>query len=91
MIELNWNSGSMTREEQLSARVAGSVVDDQHQVIRTLQIELAALQGRWKNDRCEAERTIRDLLDQLTVREMQSSETTVQTPSQQTSLSRDAA
>jgi hypothetical protein len=79
------------REEQLSARVAGSVVDDQHQVIQSLQLELAALQGRWKNDRCEAERTIRDLLDQLTVREMQSSEITVQTPLQQSSLSRDAA
>ena len=37
MIELNWNSGSLTREEELSARVAGSVVDEQHQVITTMQ------------------------------------------------------
>ena len=80
-----------TREAQLSARVDGSVVDEQHQMIETLKHELAALQGRWKNDRCEAERTIRDLLDQLTVREMQSSETTMQAPSPHVSPSRDAA
>ncbi|MEJ7593551.1 MAG: hypothetical protein WKF77_18585 [Planctomycetaceae bacterium] len=80
-----------TREEQLSARVDGSVVDEQHQMIETLKNELATLQGRWKNDRCEAERTIRDLLDQLTVREMQSSETTMLAPSQHAPPSRDAA
>lgn len=70
-----------TREEQLSARVAGSVVDDQQHLIETLQNELATLQGRWKTDRCEAERTIRQLLDQLTVRELQSSETSMLPPS----------
>lgn len=79
------------REEQLSARVAGSVVDDQHQIIETLQSELATLQGRWKNDRCEAERTIRELLDQLTVREMQSSETTMLASSHLSPPGRDAA
>jgi hypothetical protein len=80
-----------TREEQLSARVADSVVEDQQQMIESLKSELSVLQGRWKNDRCEAERTIRDLLDQLTVREMQSSQTTMQTSSQHASPSRDAA
>lgn len=79
-----------TREAQLSARVAGSVVDDQHHMIETLQIELTTLQGRWKTDRCEAERTIRDLLDQLTVREMQSTETTMRA-SHLAQPSRDAA
>lgn len=80
-----------TREEQLSTRVADSVVVDQQQMIESLKSELSVLQGRWKNDRCEAERTIRDLLDQLTVREMQSSQTTMQTSSQHAAPSRDAA
>ena len=80
-----------TREEQLSARVDGSVVDDQQHMIETLKHELGSLQGRWKNDRCEAERTIRDLLDQLTVREMQSSEATMLAPTHHSSPSRDAA
>ena len=79
------------REGELSARVAGSVVDDQHQMIDTMQNELATLQSRWKNDRCEAEKTIRDLLDKLTVREMQSSETALHQISQHAPPSRDAA
>ena len=80
-----------TREEQLSARVAGSVVDDQQHIIETLQGELTTLQGRWKTDRCEAERTIRELLEQLTVLEMHSSKTTLLTPSQLAAPARDAA
>ena len=80
-----------TREAELSARVAGSVVDDQHHMIETLQIDLATLQGRWKTDQCEAERTIRDLLDQLTVREMQSTESTMLASSHLAPPSRDAA
>jgi hypothetical protein len=81
----------ITREEELSARVAGSVVDEQQQIIATIQTELATLQDRWKHDRCEAERTIRDLLDQLTVREMQSNETSLGSPSVPASQTRDAA
>jgi len=81
----------IAREEELSARVAGSVVDEQQQVIAKIQHELATLQDRWKNDRSKAERTIRDLLDQLTVREMQSSESSLTPQSQQASSSRDAA
>ena len=65
------------REEELSSRVAGSVVDEQQQLIETIQGELATLQDRWKRDRCAAEKTIRDLLDQLTVREMQTSESSL--------------
>ncbi len=79
------------REEELSARVAGSVVDEQQQLIETIQGELATLQDRWKRDRCAAEKTIRDLLDQLTVREMQTSETSLHTPSQPGLAARDAA
>ena len=79
------------REEELSSRVAGSVVDEQQQLIETIQGELATLQDRWKRDRCAAEKTIRDLLDQLTVREMQTSETSLHAPSQPGLASRDAA
>ncbi|MDA1231780.1 MAG: hypothetical protein O2856_13480 [Planctomycetota bacterium] len=79
------------REEELSSRVAGSVVDEQQQLIDVLRSELAALQDRWKRDRCDAEKSIRDLLDQLTVREMQASEPTLHAPSQHTLPSRDAA
>ena len=79
------------REEELSSRTAGSVVDEQQQLIETIQGELATLQDRWKRDRCAAEKTIRDLLDQLTVREMQTSESSLHAPSQPSSNSRDAA
>lgn len=79
------------REEELSSRVAGSVVDEQQQLIETIQGELATLQDRWKRDRCAAEKTIRDLLDQLTVREMQTSETSLHASSQSSLSSRDAA
>ncbi len=81
----------ITREEELSARVAGSVVDEQQQIIAKIQTELATLQERWKHERSEAERTIRDLLDQLTVREMQTNETSFSSQSQPGSQSRDAA
>jgi len=80
-----------TREEELAARVSGSVVDDQQQVIESLQKELAALQERWKNDRREAEKSIRSLLDQLTVRDLQSSEAGLNMPAQPPFPSRDAA
>ena len=83
--------GYPTREEELAARVSGSVVDDQQQVIETLQKELTTLQDRWKNDRCDAEKSIRRLLDQLTVRDLQSSEAPLDTTSQQLSQTRDAA
>ena len=84
------------REEELSSRVAGSVVDEQQQLIETIQGELATLQDRWKRDRCAAEKTIRDLLDQLTVREMQTSESSLHASSLHASSqpglpSRDAA
>jgi hypothetical protein len=79
------------REEELSSRVAGSVVDEQQQLIETIQGELATLQDRWKRDRCAAEKTIRDLLDQITVREMQTSESSLHAPSQPGLVSRDAA
>lgn len=79
------------REEELSSRVAGSVVDEQQQLIETIQGELATLQDRWKRDRCAAEKTIRDLLDQLTVREMQISESSLHASSQSGLASRDAA
>jgi hypothetical protein len=79
------------REEELSSRIAGSVVDEQQQLIESIQGELATLQDRWKRDRCAAEKTIRDLLDQLTVREMQTSESSLHAPSQPGLSSRDAA
>lgn len=79
------------REEELSSRVAGSVVDEQQELIEAMRGELAALQDRWKRDRCDAEKSIRNLLDQLTVREMQASESTLHAPSQHIMPSRDAA
>ena len=78
-----------TREEEQAARVSGSVVDDQQQVIETLQKELVMLQDRWKSDRCEAEKSIRSLLDQLTVRDLQPGETAFHTPTQNTPQTRD--
>ncbi len=75
----NWFA---TREEELSARAAGSVVDDQQESIQALQTQIAELQARWQRERLEAEHTIRDLLEQLTAKEVRSMEPASQQPTQ---------
>ncbi len=63
------------REASLAERVSDSVVDQQVEAISSLQQQLSDLQERWLSDRREAERTIRDLLNQLAAHEIQIVET----------------
>jgi chromosome segregation ATPase len=58
------------KEEELQSRAAGSVVDEQQEFIQALQAQMNHLQDRWQRERLEAENTIRDLLTQLTAREL---------------------
>ena len=53
---------------------------EQQAAIAELQTKLEQVQQRWQHDRIEAERTIRELLEQLTVRE---SSTMTQTPARE--------
>ncbi len=76
-----------TREEELSARTADSVVDDQRESIAALQSQISTLQTRWQRERLEAEHAIRDLLEQLTSREVK----TMDTAPPQSSSVREAA
>ncbi|MFO0977480.1 MAG: hypothetical protein U0996_13855 [Planctomycetaceae bacterium] len=57
------------REAELNERTVDTVVSDQQNAIAELQSRLEQVQQRWQHDRIEAERTIRELLEQLTVRE----------------------
>lgn len=63
-----------SREEELSARTADSVVEDQRESIQMLQVQIVELQNRWQRERLEAEHTIRELLEQLTTREVKNME-----------------
>ncbi len=58
------------REAAMNARTTESIVLELQQTIEQQQAELHELQERWKADRREAERTIRELLDQLTTAEI---------------------
>ena len=80
-----------SKDEQHSSRTSGSVVDDQQEAIQSLQTRLTDMQDRWQQDRSDAERTIRDLLEQLTVREMRLIESPVPAGSGSPAQSRDAA
>jgi len=79
------------KEEEHAARTAGSVVDDQQNTILTLQTQLTDMHDRWQHDRSDAERTIRDLLEQLTVREMKLIESPMPVGSGLQTQGRDAA
>lgn len=57
------------REAELNERSVDTVVGEQQAAITELQTKLEQVQQRWQHDRIEAERTIRELLEQLTVRE----------------------
>jgi len=61
-----------SREADLQERSSGSVVGELQQTIELQQSQLAEFQERWRADRREAERSIRDLLDQLTGTDMNS-------------------
>ncbi|MCA9036441.1 MAG: hypothetical protein KDA91_15005 [Planctomycetaceae bacterium] len=60
----------LEREASLNARTSESVVEELQTTIQQQQAELSRLQDRWKADRREAERSIRELLDQLATIEM---------------------
>ena len=62
------------REEQHSSRTTDSVVEEQNATIHLLQSQIVELQNRWHKERLEAERAIRDLLSQITSREVGSME-----------------
>lgn len=59
-----------SREEELGTRSDDGVLDQQLRMNTDLRDQLAALQQRWQAERLEAERTIRELLNQLTQREV---------------------
>ncbi|MEN9555893.1 MAG: hypothetical protein RLZZ232_2179 [Planctomycetota bacterium] len=59
-----------SREEELGTRSDDGVLHQQLQMNTELRDQLATLQQRWQGERLEAERTIRELLDQLTQREI---------------------
>ncbi len=80
-----------SKESEHSSRTSGSVVDDQNETILSLQSQLTEMQDRWQHDRSEAERTIRELLEQLTVREMKLVESPVPPEAVSLTQARDAA
>ena len=80
-----------SKEEEHSTRTAGSVVDDQQNTILSLQTQVTDMHDRWQHDRSDAERTIRDLLEQLTVREMRLIESPVPVGAGSQTQGRDAA
>lgn len=62
------------REEQHSSRTTDSVVEEQTATIHMLQSQIVELQNRWHKERLEAEHAIRNLLSQITSREVGSME-----------------
>jgi hypothetical protein len=62
------------REEQHSSRTTDSVVEEQTATIHLLQSQIVELQNRWHKERLEAEHAIRNLLSQITSREVGSME-----------------
>ena len=79
------------REEQHSSRTTDSVVQDQAATIHMLQTQIVELQNRWHKERLEAEHAIRDLLSQITSREVGSMESTADSGNNVPSNIRDAA
>lgn len=79
------------REEQHSSRMIDSVVQDQAATIQMLQTQIGELQNRWHKERLEAEHAIRDLLSQITSREVGSMESSAASSHNASSSIRDAA
>ena len=79
------------REEQHSSRTTDSVVQDQAATIQMLQTQIVELQNRWHKERLEAEHAIRDLLSQITSREVGSMESSAVSGNNVSSNIRDAA
>ena len=79
------------REEQHSSRTTDSVVQDQAATIHMLQTQIVELQNRWHKERLEAEHAIRDLLSQITLREVGSMESSAGSGNNVSSNLRDAA
>lgn len=79
------------REEQHSSRTTDSVVQDQAATIQMLQSQITELQNRWHKERLEAEHAIRDLLSQITSREVGSMESSSSSGNNVSGHVRDAA
>ena len=79
------------REEQHSSRTTDSVVQDQAGTIQMLQTQIVELQNRWHKERLEAEHAIRDLLSQITSREVGSMESSAGSGNNVSGTVRDAA
>jgi predicted nucleic acid-binding Zn-ribbon protein len=58
------------REAALNARISTSVVDELQTTVESQRQQLLDLQQRWQSDQREAERGIRELLDQLTEQQL---------------------
>jgi chromosome segregation ATPase len=61
-----------SREDEIALRSDTSVLDQLQSQIEHLQTKLERSQEAWQSERLEAERTIRSLIEQLTVREISS-------------------
>jgi len=79
------------REEQHSSRTTDSVVQDQASTIQMLQAQIVELQNRWHKERLEAEHAIRDLLSQITSREIGSMDSSSSSGNNVSGNVRDAA
>jgi hypothetical protein len=79
------------REEQHSSRTTDSVVQDQAATIQMLQTQIVELQNRWHKERLEAEHAIRDLLSQITSREVGSMDSSAGSGNNVSGNVRDAA
>jgi hypothetical protein len=79
------------REEQHSSRTTDSVVQDQAATIQMLQAQIVELQNRWHKERLEAEHAIRDLLSQITSREVGSMDSSAGSGNNVSGNVRDAA
>jgi hypothetical protein len=79
------------REEQHSSRTTDSVVQDQASTIQMLQTQIVELQNRWHKERLEAEHAIRDLLSQITSREVGSMDSSSSSGNNVSGNVRDAA
>lgn len=80
-----------SKEEELTSRSAGTVVDEQQETIQALQTQLRELQARWQQERLDAEHTIRELLEQLTAREVSDLESPGRSDELPAGANRDAA
>ena len=80
-----------SKEEELTTRSTGTVVDEQQETIQALQKQIRELQARWQQERRDAEHSIRELLEQLTAREVSAIKSSGRPDGMPAASARDAA